>query len=88
VKIVGGRNILGVDTTILATLQVDHASSDVLVLALAGLSLTVEVPDRLSEGLQDIRTLDGEGVVDVVGRDDIRLAALEGSGDAEQTNDV
>ena len=74
---VGGSraSLLGVDarsgTVIVIAFEVDHAGADVFVLALAGLAFTVEVPDRLGEGLEDIGTLLGEGVVDVVRGDNV-----------------
>lgn len=83
-----GGNVLCVDAAVLAALQVHDARADVLILALAGLALAVEVPDRLGEGLQHVWAFDGEGVVNVMRGYDVRFAALEGLGDAKETNDI
>lgn len=70
----GGRwcgALLCVDTGVLAALEVDHAGADVLILSFACLTLAVEVPDWFGEGLEDVWAFCGEGVVDVVGGDEV-----------------
>lgn len=69
----GGRwwGLLCVDTGVLAALEVNHAGADVTLLSFACLALAVEVPDWFSEGLEDVWAFFGEGVVDVVGGDDV-----------------
>lgn len=60
-----------VDAAVRAALEVDDAGADVLFLACAGLAFAVEVPDWLREGPEDVGAVLGEGVVDVVGGDDV-----------------
>lgn len=81
--------ILGVDTrVVVAAFEVDYAGADIFLLALAGFALAVEVPDWFGEGLEDIGSLFSEGVVDMVRGDDVGFASFEGSGDAEETDNV
>jgi hypothetical protein len=81
-------DLLCVDTGVLAAFEVYHAGADILFLSLACLALAVKVPDWFGEGLQDVWAFYGEGVVDVVGGDDVRFAAFESLGDAEEANDI
>lgn len=71
------KGILSIHAPFFATLQVHNTRTDVLILFLAHLALSVEVPDWLGQGLEDVGALRGERVIDVVRRDDVRLAALE-----------
>lgn len=73
---------------VLVALEVDDACADVLFLPGGGLAFAVEVPDWFGEGFQDLGSFGREGVVDVVGGDDVGFAAFEGFGDAEETDDV
>jgi hypothetical protein len=67
---------------------VEDGLAGVGFLAGGDLTLTVEVPDGLGEGLGDVGVLLLQHVPDVVHGDDVGLAALEGAGDAQQADDV
>lgn len=79
---------LGVDTAVLAGLEVEDRSLDVWLLAVRHLALAVEVPDWLSEELGNVWTLLLEGIPDMVGGDNVRLSTLKCTGNAEKTNNV
>lgn len=70
------------------SLQKHHTRPDILLLPATDLALAIEIPDRLGEQVQHVRTLGGEDIVDVVRRDDVGLAALEGAGDAQEADEV
>lgn len=57
-------------------------------MALADLALAVEVPYRLRQGFDDIRSLVLQDIVDVVGRHYVRFTTLECPGNAEQAYEI
>jgi hypothetical protein len=76
------------DARVVARLEVEKGNADVLLLAEGGLALAVEVPDWLCEGLGDVGALALNGVPDVLGGCEVGFAALEGTGNAEEADDV
>lgn len=72
----------------LVVVPVEDLGLDVGLLANGNLALAVEVPDGLGEGAGDIGTLALESVPDVVGGDNVGLAALLGAVDAEKADKV
>ena len=81
-------SLLGVDARVVAAFEIHDAGTDVFVFSLTGFAFTVKVPNWLGEGLENIGTLFGKGIVNMVRRDNVGFASLEGSGDAEQSDDV
>jgi hypothetical protein len=79
---------LGEDAWVVARLEVEKGDADVLLLAEGGLALAVKVPDWLCEGLGDVGALALDSVPDVLGGGEVGFAALEGPGNAEESDDV
>jgi hypothetical protein len=76
------------DTRVLALLHVEDRRADVLFLADGGLALAVKVPDGLCEGLGDVGALALQCVPDFLGGAEIGFSAFEGTGNAEEADDV
>ena len=68
--------------------KVEDACSDVRVLALADFALAVEIPYWFSQGLEYIRPLSFQDIVDMVHGSDVRLSAFESSRNAEQAHQI
>lgn len=80
--------ILGINARVLPTLQIYNTRLDILLLSRARLALPVEVPDRFREGLEHIRALLRQDVIDVVRGAQVRFTSLLGAVDAKQANDI
>jgi hypothetical protein len=78
----------GEDAWVVARLEVEKGHTDVLLLAEGGLALAVKVPDWLCEGLGDVGAFALDGVPDVLGGGEVGFAAFEGTGYAEEADDV
>jgi hypothetical protein len=79
---------LGINPRTAGVLQKQHTRPDILLLPTTDLALAIEIPDRLGEQVQHVRTLRGEDVVDVVRRDDVGLAAFQRARDAQEADEV
>lgn len=75
-------DLLGVYARIVAGLKVEHTRSDPLLLALARLSLTIEVPYGLSQELCNVRVLLLQHIPDLVAAHQITLTSFERLGNA------
>ena len=80
--------LLAVYSALSTRFKIEDASSDVWILALADLAFAVEIPDRLRQGFEHIRSLFFQNIVDVMHRCDIGLSPFKGFGDAEQPHKV
>ena len=80
--------LLAVHSALSTRFKIEDAPSDVWILALADLAFAVEIPDRLRQGFEHIRSLFFQKIVDVMHRCDIRLSPFKGFRDAEQPHKV
>jgi hypothetical protein len=69
-------------------LEVEDGCFDVWFFADGDLAFAVEVPDWFCQSFCDVWAFTLEGVPDVVRGDDVRFAAFESAGDAEEADDV
>ena len=80
--------LLAVYSALSTRFKIEDASPDVRILALADLAFAVEIPNRLRQGFEHIRSFFFQNIVDVVHGCDIGLSPFEGFGDAEQPHKV
>ena len=64
--------------------KVEDTCSDVRILALADFTFAVKIPNRLRQGLDDIRPFSFQRIVDMVHGGDVRLSTFKGSRYAEK----
>ena len=83
-----GGGVLGVNTGILPTLEINHTSPNVLLLALGSLTLPIKVPNRLRESLKHIRSLLGEHIIHQMRRHNIRLTTFQRLRNTQQTHNI
>jgi hypothetical protein len=79
---------LDIDPTPTIRFKIEHRGSYVRIFALANLTFTVKVPNGLGECSEYVWMVFAQDVVDMMSRDDVRLAALQCPRDAKQTNKV
>jgi hypothetical protein len=80
--------LLTLEESVAPVLKIKHTCSNIRLFPITHLSFSIEVPYRLCESLGDIRALFLQYVPDVVGGNNVRLAALKSTGNAKQSYDI
>ena len=75
--------LLAVYSALSTRFKIEDARSNVRILALAALAVAIDLPNRLRQGFEQIRSFFFQNIVDVVHRCDVGLSPFKGFRDAE-----
>ena len=67
----GPKNLLAVYSPLPSRLEVKHAGSDIRILSLAHFTFTVEIPNRLRQRLENVRSLRFQNIIHLVRRGNV-----------------
>ena len=80
--------LLAIHSPISSGFKVEHATTDIRILALTDFAFAVEIPNWFRQDFEHIRSLSPQDVINMMHGSDVGFSTLEGSRDAEQAHQV